>query len=177
MANGCNAPENKNEKLPEEIARLIEEAKKGEHPESRLIGVLHEIQLRYGYLPRDIMDEVAQALQIPAATVSGVASFYHFFSLTPKGKYDISVCMGTACFVKGADKVLEALQSELGIGLGETTKDGLFSLNISRCLGICALAPVLTVNEKVYSQVSPRQVPALINKIKEENDNPDGAEK
>jgi NADH:ubiquinone oxidoreductase subunit E len=154
-------------KIPEDIIRFIEECIKGEKPESQLIAVLHKIQMHFGYLPEDIQDEVAQRLQIPTSTVSGVASFYHFFRLTPKGQNSISVCMGTACFVKGADKILEALQAELGISIGETTSDGLFSLDNSRCLGVCALAPVITINDTVYSQVTPRQVPILLNKIRE----------
>lgn len=167
--------DNKEPVLTGDILRMVEECKAGEHPESQLIAVLHEVQVKYGYLPRNIMDEIAQMLQIPAATVSGVASFYHFFSLLPKGQYDISVCMGTACFVKGADKLMEVLQNELGIGLGETTSDGLFSLSISRCLGICALAPIITINEKVYSQVTPRQVSTILNEIREEVENKKGA--
>lgn len=157
-------------RLPNEIKELIDLFNKEEHPESQLIAVLHKVQLHYGYLPEDVLDEVAQQLQIPTSTVSGVASFYHFFSLTPKGKFAVSVCMGTACFVKGADKILEALQTELGIELGETTTDGLFSLDNSRCLGICALAPVLMINDKIYSNVTPRQVPELLNKIQEKNE-------
>jgi NADH:ubiquinone oxidoreductase subunit E len=153
--------------IPEDIIRFIEECAKGENPESQLIAVLHKIQMHFGYLPEDIQDEVAQRLQIPTSTVSGVASFYHFFRLTPKGQNSISVCMGTACFVKGADKILEALQAELGISIGETTSDGLFSLDNSRCLGVCALAPVITINDTVHSQVTPRQVPILLNKIRE----------
>lgn len=154
--------------LNENILNMISECKNGQHPESQLIAILHEVQVQYGYLPRSIMDEIAQMLQIPSATISGVASFYHFFSLLPKGEYDISVCMGTACFVKGADKIMEILQNELGIGLGETTSDGLFSLSISRCLGICALAPIVTINDKVYSQVTPRQISTILNEIKED---------
>jgi NADH:ubiquinone oxidoreductase subunit E len=154
--------------LPEAIVSLIDQYRKSdEHPESQLIAVLHEVQQHFGYLPREILDEVAQRLQVPAATVSGVASFYHFFRLNPAGRHVISVCLGTACFVKGADKILEAFQTELGIGLGETTTDGAFSLDNSRCLGVCALSPVVTIDDQVYSQVTPRLVPELINKIKE----------
>ena len=152
--------------LTEDIISMIDEFKEDEHSESQLIAVLHEVQLKFGYLPVNIMDEIAQRLQIPTAVVSGVASFYHYFRLVPKGKYDISICMGTACFVKGADKILEALRSELGIELGETTIDGLFSLSISRCLGICALAPIITINDNVYSQVDPNNIPAIINNVK-----------
>ena len=114
------------------------------------------------------MDQVAQHMQIPTATISGVATFYHFFRLQPRGKFSISICLGTACFVKGADKVLDAFRTELGIEMGETTPDGLFSLESSRCLGVCALAPVVTINDKVYSKVTAKQVPELINSVKAE---------
>ena len=114
------------------------------------------------------MNEVAQRLQVPSATVSGVATFYHFFRLKPRGKYAVSICLGTACFVKGADRLLSAVESELGISLGETTQDGLFSIEASRCIGVCALAPVLTINEKTYSQVTPTQVPELLRAVAEQ---------
>ncbi|MBN1892543.1 MAG: NADH-quinone oxidoreductase subunit NuoE [Clostridiales bacterium] len=156
--------------LPSEIVDFIEECKKDERPESQLIAVLHKVQMHYGYLPRPILDDVAQRLQVPTAVVSGVSSFYHFFRLTPKGKYTISVCMGTACFVKGADKILEAIQSQLGIEIGETTGDGFFTLEQSRCLGVCALAPVMTINDKVYSRVTPTKIPEILNQLRNEND-------
>jgi NADH:ubiquinone oxidoreductase subunit E len=157
------------EPLPSEIIEFIEECRKGEKPESQLIAVLHKVQLHYGYLPRLILDDVAQRLQVPTSVVSGVSSFYHFFRLTPKGKYTISVCMGTACFVKGADKILEAIQSQLGIEIGETTGDGFFTLEQSRCLGVCALAPVMTINGKVYSRVTPTKIPEILNQLRNEN--------
>ena len=154
--------------LPEDIGQLIDQYRQvDEHPESQLISVLHKVQLHFGYLPQTVLDEVAQRLQVPTATVSGVATFYHLFRLNPAGKHVISVCLGTACFVKGADMILEAFQTELGIGLGETTSDGMFSLDSSRCLGICALSPVVTIDDQVFSQVTPRQVPELVNKIRE----------
>lgn len=152
--------------LPSEIIEFIDVCKKAERPESNLIAVLHKVQLHYGYCPSPILDEVAQRLQVPTAVVSGVASFYHFFRLTPKGKYTISVCMGTACFVKGADKILEKIQSELGIVIGETTSDGFFTLDQSRCLGVCALAPVMTINGEVYSRVSPTKIPEILNQLR-----------
>jgi NADH:ubiquinone oxidoreductase subunit E len=139
-----------------------------EHPESYLIAVLHKIQEQYGFLSQEHMDEVAQRLQVPASFVSGVATFYHFFRLKPTGKCSISVCLGTACFVKGADKILDAFSKELGIGLGETTADNMFSLDLTRCLGVCGLAPVVTINGKVYSQVTPQQVPDMLNRVKGE---------
>lgn len=157
--------------LPDAICSEIEQyLRHDEHPESQLIAVLHAVQMHFGYLPEVILDEVAQRMQIPTATVSGVASFYHFFRLHPSGRHSISVCLGTACFVKGADKILEAFQAELGIGLGETSGDGEFSLEISRCLGICALAPVVQIDDQVYSQVKPYQVSQIISKIREKEE-------
>lgn len=155
-------------KLDHDIVEFINECREQEHPDSYLIAVLHKMQGRYGYLAKEHMAEVAQRLQVPTSTVSGVATFYHFFRLQPKGKYHISLCLGTACFVKGADKLLDAFRTELGIELGETTADELFSLECSRCLGVCALAPVVLINEHVFSKVSPKQVPQLLNKAKEQ---------
>ncbi len=154
--------------LDPQIVAYIEACRKQPHPESHLMSVLHRVQERYGFLSQEHMHEVAQRLQVPASTVSGVSTFYHFFRLKPRGKCAISVCLGTACFVKGADKILEAFQSELGIELGETTSDGLFSLENTRCLGVCGLAPVVTINDKVYSQVTPQQVPDLLNRVRAE---------
>mgnify|MGYP005855965489 CR=1 FL=1 len=153
-------------KLDADIVKFIDECLEKEHSDSYLIAVLHKVQGRYGYLSQEHMYEVAQRLQVPTSTVSGVSTFYHFFRLQPTGKHHISVCLGTACFVKGADKVLEAFRSELGIDLGETTTDALFSLDSSRCLGVCALAPVVTVNDQVFSKVTAQEVPQLINKVR-----------
>jgi NADH-quinone oxidoreductase E subunit len=152
--------------LDKSIQQYIASCMEKEHSESYLISVLHKVQQKYGYLSTDHMDQVAQLLQVPTSTVSGVSTFYHFFRLKPQGTYHISICLGTACFVKGADKILEAFRTELGIDMGETTPDGLFSLENSRCLGVCALAPVVTINDQVYSRVTPQQVPELINKAK-----------
>ena len=153
-------------KLDSEITQFIDECMENEHPDSYLIAVLHKIQGRYGYLCDDHMNQVAQRMQIPSSTISGVATFYHFFRLKPQGKYAISVCLGTACFVKGADKVLDAVKTEIGVEVGDTSEDELFSLECSRCIGVCALAPVVTINDKVYSRVTPNQVPELIHEIK-----------
>jgi len=154
-------------KLDQDIFDFINSCRELDNPDSYLIAILHKVQSRYGYLQKEHMEEVAQRLQVPTSTVSGVATFYHFFRLQPKGKYHISICLGTACFVKGADKVLEAFRTELGIEIGETTPDELFSLDNSRCLGVCALAPVVLINDQVYSKVTPKQVPELINRVKE----------
>ncbi|HDQ45153.1 MAG TPA: NADH-quinone oxidoreductase subunit NuoE [bacterium] len=153
--------------LHKDIVKFIRECLKKDHPDSYLIAVLHKVQGRYGWLSEPHMAEVAQLLQVPTATVSGVATFYHFFRLRPRGRFAISVCLGTACFVRGADEIVEAFRSELGIGMGETTQDGLFSLETSRCLGVCALAPVVMINEKVYSKVTAKQVPELIRQMQE----------
>lgn len=154
--------------LSEDIIEFIAHIRTKEHPESYLIALLHKMQQKYGYLSQRQMDQLAHELRVPTALVSGVATFYHFFRLTPRGKYAISICLGTACFVKGGDKLFDAFRSELGIDMGETTPDGMFSLESSRCLGVCALAPVVTINDRVYSKVIPKQVPDLINKVKDE---------
>jgi NADH:ubiquinone oxidoreductase subunit E len=149
--------------LPKEVVQLIRDVlKNAPHPTSHLIRVLHAVQNHYGYLGADHLGAVAQLLQVPAARVSGVATFYHYFRLLPRGTFLINVCMGTACYVKGAEALVGRFNQELGISYGETTEDGLFSLQATRCLGTCGLAPVVTVNEEVHAKVTPNQVPALI---------------
>ena len=134
------------------------------HAESQLIAMLHKVQAQYGYLSDSHLDAVAQLLQVPAAKVAGVASFYHFFRLQPRGKFMINVCLGTACYVKGADRVAQRVIDELGITWGETSKDGVFTLEGSRCLGTCGLAPVVMIDEEIHGDVTPDQVPALLEK-------------
>jgi NADH:ubiquinone oxidoreductase subunit E len=150
--------------LTPEIVAFIEECVNDEHVQSHLIRVLHKVQSHYGYLGRDQMDAVAQLLQVPSSRVTGVATFYHFFRLEPRGKYMLSVCLGTACYVKGAERIADKLQEELGIHFGETTKDKLFSLEATRCLGTCGLAPVVMIEDKVYGGLEPDQIPALVGK-------------
>ncbi len=163
MSNCQNCPKTT---LDQDVLNFIQDCLKKENPESYLIAVLHKIQGKYGYLSQIHMEEVAHLLGVPTSSVSGVATFYHYFRLRPRGRFSISVCQGTACFVKGADQVVEAFQSELGIKMGETTTDGLFSLENTRCVGVCAMAPVVMVNEEVFSGVSPKQVPEIINRVK-----------
>jgi NADH:ubiquinone oxidoreductase subunit E len=148
--------------LPDAIVREIESCRDKPHSESYLIAVLQKIQMQFGYLPRELIDEVSWRMQIPAAKVTGVATFYHFFSFTPRGKHQVTVCMGTACFVRGADKVLARLKECLGVEEGGTTDDGLFTLSTARCIGTCALAPVVLVDEKVYGNVTPAGVDTLL---------------
>ena len=150
--------------LTPEIVAFIEECAADKHAHSHLIRVLHKVQGHYGYLGAAQMDAVAQLLQVPTSRVTGVATFYHFFRLEPRGRNMISVCLGTACYVKGAERIADRLQEELGIRLGETTKDKLFSLEATRCLGTCGLAPVIMIEDKVYGGLEPDQVPALIGK-------------
>ena len=150
--------------LSKPVVRFIEQSLKTPEPESQLIAVLHKVQEQFGHLSNTHLDAVAQLMQIPAAKVSGVATFYHFFRLNPKGRYVINLCMGTACYVKGADRVAQRIKDELGIDFGETTKDGIFSLEASRCLGTCGLAPILMVGEDVHAQVTPDKVPAILEK-------------
>jgi NADH-quinone oxidoreductase E subunit len=154
--------------LDSKIITFIEQCLTKEHSESYLIAVLHKVQQKYGYLSTDHMDEVAHMLKVPTSVVSGVATFYHFFRLQPRGKFAISICMGTACFVKGADQVADAFERELGIHVGETTSDGLFSIENSRCLGVCAMAPVVMINDQVYSKVTAQQVPQLLHDVTRE---------
>jgi NADH:ubiquinone oxidoreductase subunit E len=153
--------------LPPNIVSFIETCRNSPNPESHLISVLHKVQGHFGYLNNEQMDAVAQLLQVPASTVSGVATFYHFFRMKPRGKYIISVCLGTACYVKGANDILDRLKDELGIDVGETSKDGIFSLETSRCLGTCGLAPVLMIDEQVHGKLKPDQIPVLLEKYRE----------
>ena len=148
--------------LPEDVVEYIELVCGRDHPESYLIPVLHKVQDRFGYLGLEQMDAVSTLMRIPAAKVSGVASFYHFFTFTPRGEHQISVCMGTACFVKGADRVLDKLKELLGVDIGQTTPDGLFSIDVARCVGACALAPVMLVDDTVYAGVKPGQVAKIL---------------
>ena len=153
--------------LGDEIVRFIQRCQGDPHPESQLIAVLHQVQAQYGYLAEAHLDAVAQLMQVPAAKVAGVAGFYHYFRLQPQGKFLINVCLGTACYVKGADRVAQKLIDELGIAFGETSTDGVFSLQAARCLGTCGLAPVIMVGEEVHAQVTPDQVPLILDKYLE----------
>ena len=127
-----------------------------------LINVLHKTQEYFGYLPVEVQKAVAEFLGIPVGRVYGVVSFYSFFTMKPKGKYAISVCLGTACYVKGAEKILDALKSELKISEGEVTPDGKFSIDVLRCVGACGLAPVMTINGKTYGRLVPENVKGIL---------------
>ncbi|NTV91609.1 MAG: NAD(P)H-dependent oxidoreductase subunit E [Clostridiales bacterium] len=131
-----------------------------------LIPILHDAQELFGYLPAPVQERIAAGLNIPLSEVFGVITFYHHFSLEPKGRFNVSVCMGTACYVKGAGDILSRFVEKLGIEVGECTPDGLFSLEECRCLGACGLAPVLTVNEKVYGRLTLDDVDTIIERYR-----------
>jgi len=132
-----------------------------------LINVLHKIQGTFGYLPAEVQEVIAPEMNVSVAKVYGVVTFYSFFTMIPKGKHPISICMGTACYVRGAEKVLDEFKSKLEIEVGETTPDGKFSLNCLRCVGACGLAPVVTVGDKTYGRVSPDGVEEIIKEYNE----------
>ncbi len=127
-----------------------------------LISILHKTQGVFGYLPEDVQREVALNLNISVAQVYGVVTFYSFFTMKPKGKYPISVCLGTACYVRGADKIVDELKEQLKIKVGGVTPDGKFSLDCLRCVGACGLAPVILIGEKVYGRVEAGQIKEIL---------------
>ena len=138
-----------------------------ERRRGRLIQVLHRAQAIFGYLPREVQIHVAKKLFLTEAQVSGVVSFYNYFTTEPKGKYCIDVCMGTACYVKGSEKVLSEIERVLGIKADTNpTPDGLFSISALRCVGACGLAPVMIVNGKVYGKVTPAKAVEIVNEYK-----------
>jgi NADH-quinone oxidoreductase E subunit len=148
----------------DDVLGFIDQCMQKEHPHSFLIAVLHKVQEKYGFLAKEKLAAIAQIMKVPAAKVSGVASFYHYFYLKPKGSIIISVCKGTACFVKGAEKIGQKLKEVLGINFNQTTKDGKFTLIETRCLGMCAMAPVVKIGDDVHSKVTPDQISELIEK-------------
>lgn len=151
-------------KLPEhKVQELKEVCSQYNHDKGELINVLHSAQGIFGYLPAEVQEVVAQELNVSVAHVYGVVTFYSFFSMLPKGEHPISICMGTACYVRGAEKVLDEFKRQLKVKVGETTPDGKFSLSCLRCVGACGLAPVVTVGEKVYGRVSPDDVKRILN--------------
>lgn len=129
-----------------------------------LITVLHKAQEIFGYLPEDVLKRVAKGMNLPASDVFGVATFYAFFSLKPRGKYKIGVCLGTACYVKGSGDLVAEIERQLNIKTGETTSDGKFSLEVTRCIGACGLAPVLTINDDVYGRLTPDKIAGILAK-------------
>jgi len=130
--------------------------------EGSLVQVLHLAQMIYGHLPLELQEFISEKMGISLSEVSGVVSFYSFFSTVPRGDHTIRVCMGTACYVRGGKKIVEALHERLGIGLGETTEDGKFTFEIARCIGACGLAPAMMIDDKVYKQVNPTKLGPIL---------------
>ena len=146
----------------EAIARVEKICEDFRNDPGELISILHATQNTLGYIPEQVQRVIARQLGISPQKVYGVVTFYSFFSMVPKGKYPVSVCLGTACYVRGSDKVLEEFQRVLGIGVGETTPDGKFSLDCLRCVGACGLAPVATIGEKVYGRLNPSDIKKIV---------------
>ena len=152
---------------PEQEKQLNEVIAAHKHDKSLLMAVMQKAQDIYGYLPIEVQTMIAEGMDVPLEKVYGVATFYAQFSLTPKGKYNISVCLGTACYVKGTGDIFDKFSEKLGIGADECTADGKFSLTACRCIGACGLAPVLTVNEDVYGRLTVDDVDDILAKYQD----------
>lgn len=148
---------------------ISELAEKWRDKKGSLIMVLHEIQNHYGYVPRDVSLELSKVLDIPLARIYEVITFYNYFKLEPPGKFTIAVCLGTACYLKGAADLVEEVKSLLNVKEGETTPDGLFHLDVVRCLGCCGLAPVMMINGQIYGKVKRNEVMGILSKYKKED--------
>ena len=155
-------------KLPEDHAQKLEQIAaviaKFEANPSNLIMILHAAQGIYGFLPYEVQKFIADKMDIPVSEVSAVVSFYSFFSTKPKGKHSILVCMGTACYVRGGEKLVDALQKHLNVGVNGTTEDGKFTLCVARCIGACGLAPAMMIDETVYKAVNPNKLESILSK-------------
>ncbi|HBB90540.1 MAG: NAD(P)-dependent iron-only hydrogenase diaphorase iron-sulfur protein [Bacteroidetes bacterium GWF2_49_14] len=145
-----------------QVKELVEVCRSFNNEAGELINVLHKAQGIFGYLPAEVQEIVARELKVSVAKVYGVVTFYSFFTMVPKGQHPISICMGTACYVRGAEKVLDEFKRKLKVPVGETTPDGKFSLNCLRCVGACGLAPVVMVGDKTYGRVSPDGVKEIL---------------
>lgn len=152
---GCTAPD-----------KMIEIGNKYKGIEGGIMGALHEVQDEYGFISETNQKYLSDMLDVPLSEIYGVITFYSRFSLQPKGKYNVQVCMGTACYVKGSEKVMNKLKELLGIGVDEVTADGIFSIESVRCIGACALAPAAVVNEDVYGKVDENMIEEIITKYR-----------
>lgn len=146
-----------------QIKEIVDRYKDEKTP---LMMILETIQNEYGYVPLEVQEYVSELIDIPVAEIYGVVTFYSLFSLTPKGKYVVGVCLGTACYVKGSQQVMDKFTEILKIKPGETTEDGLFTLDALRCIGACGIAPAITINGKVYPKVALNQVASIIKELR-----------
>ena len=153
--------------ISEKTRLKIEEiCKSFDNQPGELINVLHKTQEFLGYLPAEAQEVIAKELNVPTAKVYGVVTFYSFFTMIPKGRFPVSICMGTACYVRGAERILDEFKHQLGLSVGETAADGLFSLASLRCVGACGLAPVVLVGEKVYGRLASDDVKGIVDEYK-----------
>lgn len=146
----------------EDITKIREICESFNRNPQELINILHSCQEHFGYLPAEIQEVISVETGVPVAKIYGVVTFYSFFTMTPKGKHPISICMGTACYVRGAEKVLDEFKKELSLQVGQTSKDGKFSLSSLRCVGACGLAPVVLIGDKTYGRVAPDDVKNIL---------------
>ncbi len=146
----------------EDVNKIKEICASFNNDPQELINVLHKCQEQFGYLPAEVQEVISNELVVPVAKIYGVVTFYSFFTMTPKGKNPVSICMGTACYVRGAEKVLDEFKKELDLQVGQTSPDGKFSLSSLRCVGACGLAPVVMVGNKTYGRVAPDDVRNII---------------
>ena len=151
-----------------DVQKIHEICKSFNNNPGELINVLHKTQEYFGYLPAEVQEEVASGLNVPVARVYGVVTFYSFFTMLPKGRYPISICTGTACYVRGAEKVLDEFKRILKVSVGETTPDGKFSITCLRCVGACGLAPVVMVGDKTYGRVTTDGVKDILKEYENE---------
>ena len=156
-------------------AKITEICARYKDEKTPLMMILSDVQNEYGYIPLEVQELVSKETGISVAEIYGVVTFYSFFSLTPKGKYIVGCCLGTACYVKGAHNVIDKFSEILKIQPGETTEDGLFTLDALRCIGACGIAPAVSINGKVYPKMSVDQVPVVINELKKEYQEKEGA--
>ena len=149
---------------PEQEAQLKQVIESHKGQKGAVIPVLHEAQAIYGYLPIEVQEMISEGLDVPLAEIYGIVTFYAQFSLNPKGRYQIGVCLGTACYVKGSGDILDKVKELLNIEVGECSADGKFSLDATRCIGACGLAPVMTVNDDVYGRLTVDEVEGILKK-------------
>ena len=149
---------------PEQEAQLMQVIEENKSDKSNLMVVMQKAQDIYGYLPFEVQNMIAEGMGVPVEKVYGVSTFYAQFALSPKGKYNISVCLGTACYVKGSGNIFDKISEKLGIGADECTEDGKYSLTACRCIGACGLAPVLTVNDDVFGRLTEKDIDDILAK-------------
>jgi len=166
----CQCEPDENEK----ISRINDFIERYKHREGSLIQVLHVAQQIYGYLPIHVQRIIADGLNLPLSEVSGVVTFYSFFATKPRGKHTIRVCLGTACYVRGGEKLIRRLEEILKIDVGNTTEDRLFSLEVARCIGACGLAPAIMIDDKVFKQVSPAKLGQILAAYRTAEDDVEG---